>query len=79
MKDKNKTYRNAKTTVRSFRITHTQNALLEREQKVDNRRASAIIRVLLSSYFNKRILDIEHLIAQEMCEAQERELRGIAQ
>lgn len=73
-----KTYnKNTKTTVRAFRITHTQDALLDREQDSSKGRASAIARVLLSLYFNKKINGIEDLIRDELLHASIRESERI--
>lgn len=61
-------YKNSKTTSRGFRITHTQNYLLNREQRKGDR-ASAIIRVLLDLYFAKRVVDADVLIEAEVDKA----------
>lgn len=58
---KTKPYKNSRTTVRAFRITYTQDSLLDREQS-----ASAVVRTLLSLYFNKKISGIDVLIKQEI-------------
>lgn len=71
MATQSKTYKtngSSRTVVRSFRITYTQDALLDREQL--SNRASAIIRTLLSLYFNKKIKDVEALIDKEVQEAE---------
>jgi hypothetical protein len=54
------------TVVRNFRITYTQDALLDRVS--DGHKASAIVRTLLALYFNKKLdaLGIENLIAEEI-------------
>lgn len=62
---KSSVYKNSKTTSRGFRITHTQNYLLSREQRKGDR-ASAIIRVLLDLYFGGRISEAEVLVQAEL-------------
>ncbi len=69
---KSKSNESSRTISRGFRITYTQNALLDRESLVG--KTSAIIRVLLSLYFNKKIPGVEGLISQEMKIAQQAEL-----
>lgn len=53
----------SKTVARAFRITHTQHNLLETSLYKD--KASAIVRVLLQLYFNKRIPGVDSLIEAE--------------
>ena len=70
-------HENSRTQVRSFRITHTQDALLDREQR--SGRASAIIRTLLSLYFNKRIDGVEALVDEEVKKSRQAELERLEQ
>lgn len=70
----------SRTTPRQFRITHTQDALIT--QRLGNR-SSALIRVLLQLYFNRKLdalkfqgIDVEKLLDKEMIEAQEAILQG---
>ena len=55
--------RNSRTVVRSFRITHTQDRLLNTPPHKE--KIGPIVRVLLQLYFNKRIPGIDELIKAE--------------
>jgi len=57
------------TTPRTFRITHTHNNLLN--QPCRKAKASVLVRVLLTLYFNHKIGNIEDLINAEYDQAQE--------
>lgn len=54
----------SRTVPRTFRISHTQSILLA-NPKIKTK-ASAIIRVLLQLYFNKRITGVDLLIENEL-------------
>jgi hypothetical protein len=69
-----------RTLPKQFRITHTQAALLEQRLKG---KSSALVRVLLSLYFNKKLeylkfqgIDISTLLEKELSEAQEAVIKG---
>lgn len=50
--------------MRGFRITHTQDSLLNNPSI--HSKSSAIVRVLLNLYFNKKIQGVEALIEAEL-------------
>jgi hypothetical protein len=54
----------SRTRTRGFRITHTQDSLLN-SPSIGNK-ASAIVRVLLTLYFNKKIPGIDLLVEAEL-------------
>lgn len=72
----------SRTLPKQFRITHTQFNLLQQRLKD---KSSALVRVLLNLYFNKKLeslkfqgIDIEKLLEKEVSEAQEAIVKGAA-
>ena len=68
--------KNSRTRTRTFRISHTQFALLS--APVFRERASPLVRVLLHLYLNKKLdaLNIEELVNEELGKSKAAELNG---
>ena len=68
-----------RTKARTFRITHTQAMLLDQRLKSNG---SALVRVLLNLYFNKKLekaklgVDVEALLKDEIRSAQDAILKN---